>query len=81
MRYDSHLAFFNRFARCGLRFEALHTCYAMAENVFAVTQGGVGGPVTVDEIDREAMQVQHLARPAQAGCSHHPHALGRPPAP
>lgn len=69
MRYDSHLAFFNRFARCGLRFEALHTCYAMAENVFAVTQGGVGGPVTVDEIDREAMQVQHLARPAQAGCS------------
>jgi len=79
MRYDSHLAFFNRFARCGLRFEALNTCYAMAENVFAVTQGGVGGPVTVDEIDREAMQVQRLALPVQPGHpSIHMLSAGRP---
>ncbi len=67
MRYESHQAFYNRFARYGLRYEALNTCYAMAENVFAVTQGGVDGPVTVDEIDREAMQVQRLAQPAVAG--------------
>ncbi len=64
MRYESHMAFFHKFERVGLRFEALNTCYAMAENVFAVTQGGVDGPVTVDEIDREAMQVERIARPA-----------------
>jgi fatty-acyl-CoA synthase len=64
MRYESHQAFFKRFERVGLRFEALNTCYAMAENVFAVTQGGIDAPVTVDEIDREAMQVERVARPA-----------------
>jgi acyl-CoA synthetase (AMP-forming)/AMP-acid ligase II len=39
----------------------------MAENVFAVTQGGVDAPLTVDEIDREAFQVERVARPAQDG--------------
>jgi acyl-CoA synthetase (AMP-forming)/AMP-acid ligase II len=36
----------------------------MAENTFAVTQGGVDEPVMIDEIDRESMQVDKLARPA-----------------
>jgi acyl-CoA synthetase (AMP-forming)/AMP-acid ligase II len=49
MAWRSHQMFLERFRACGLRPEALATCYAMAENVFAVTQGGVGGPVTVDE--------------------------------
>jgi fatty-acyl-CoA synthase len=66
MRWESHQAFYQRFARLGLRYEALNTCYAMAENVFGVTQGGVDGPVTVDEIDREAMQVERVARPAHS---------------
>jgi len=35
--------------------------------VFAVTQGGIVSPVQVDEIDREAMQVEKLARPAIPG--------------
>jgi len=64
MRYASHQAFLERFRPYGLRPEALATCYAMAENVFAVTQGGLDGPVTVDEIDRDAFQIEHLARPA-----------------
>ncbi len=64
MRYESHQAFLARFAPYGLRPEALCTCYAMAENVFAVTQGGITEPVTVDVIDREAMQVERVARPA-----------------
>jgi fatty-acyl-CoA synthase len=67
MRFESHEAFFKRFAPYGLRFEALATCYAMAENVFAVTQGGIDSPVTVDEIDRCAMQVERLARSPQPG--------------
>jgi acyl-CoA synthetase (AMP-forming)/AMP-acid ligase II len=72
MRYASHQAFLERFRSYGLRPEALATCYAMAENVFAVTQGGLDGPVTVDEIDRDAFQIERQARPAQPGQSDPP---------
>jgi acyl-CoA synthetase (AMP-forming)/AMP-acid ligase II len=64
MRYASHQAFYQRFAPYGLNQSALCTCYAMAENVFAVTQGGIDSPVQVDEIDLETMQTEKLARPA-----------------
>jgi fatty-acyl-CoA synthase len=64
MRWESQQAFLERFAPYGLRPETMTTCYAMAENVFAVSQGGLDGPVTVDEIDRDAFQTEHLARPA-----------------
>jgi len=39
----------------------------MAENTFAVTQGGLDAPPLVDEIDREALQVERLARPSVDG--------------
>jgi len=64
MRYESHRAFYDRFAPYGLKESTLCTCYAMAENVFAVTQGGIENPVLIDEIDREAMQARKLAEPA-----------------
>jgi fatty-acyl-CoA synthase len=67
MRYESHMAFYEKFAPYGLKFSALATCYAMAENVFAVTQGGVDAPVTVDEIDRDAFQMQRVAVAPIAG--------------
>ena len=67
MRFASHQAFLERFRSYGLRPGALATCYAMAENVFAVTQGGLDGPVTVDEIDRDAFQIERQARPARPG--------------
>ena len=66
MRWDSHQAFFERFRGLGLRYEALTTCYAMAENVFAVTQGGIGGPVVFEDVDRESLQVEKVARPSIA---------------
>lgn len=66
MRYASHQAFLERFTPYGLRPSALATCYAMAENVFAVTQGGVDEPVTVDEIDRDGFQIDRVARPPEA---------------
>jgi len=66
MRWESHQVFADRFAAYGLRPEALATCYAMAENVFAVTQGGLTGPVTVDEIDRRALITEQVARPVSA---------------
>ena len=65
-RWESHQKFYERFKDYGLRYETLNTCYAMAENVFAVTQGGIDSPLTVDEIDREAFQTQWVARPASA---------------
>jgi fatty-acyl-CoA synthase len=42
---QSHAAFAARFAALGLRPEALQTCYAMAENTFAVTQSVLGALV------------------------------------
>src|SRR5665648_7795 len=67
VREDGHQAFLEKFSVYGLRSDALATSYAMAENVFAVTQGGIGSPLVIDEIDREALQVERVARPAQAG--------------
>ena len=51
MRWQSHQMFLERFEPYGLKPSALATCYAMAENVFAVTQGGIDEPVNVDEVD------------------------------
>lgn len=63
MYLSSHQMFAERFAPYGLRPQALATSYAMAENVFAVTQGGIGAPVTVDRISQPAFSREHLARP------------------
>ncbi len=67
VRWESHQIFFERFKSCGLRYGALATCYAMAENVFAVTQGGVDSPVVFEDVDRASLQEEKLARPAQDG--------------
>jgi acyl-CoA synthetase (AMP-forming)/AMP-acid ligase II len=65
MRFESHHVFLERFKPYGLHESALCTCYAMAENVFAVTQGGIDSEVIIDEIDRDAMQSLKLAEPAR----------------
>jgi fatty-acyl-CoA synthase len=67
MRWESHQAFYERFRDLGLRYESLTTCYAMAENVFAVTQGGIDGPVVFEDVDRESLQVEKVARPSILG--------------
>jgi fatty-acyl-CoA synthase len=66
MRWEAHHAFYERFRELGLRYEALTTCYAMAENVFAVTQGGIELPVVFEDIDRDSLQVDKLALPSIA---------------
>src|SRR5258706_807689 len=63
MRVESHRLFARRFAPYGLREEALTTSYAMAENTFAVTQGGIESPVTVDIISRARLAQDHRADP------------------
>ncbi len=61
MRWQSHQMFIERFEPYGLRPDALATCYAMAENVFAVTQGGIRSPVTVDEISQQSLREGEIA--------------------
>ncbi|MEW5869580.1 MAG: AMP-binding protein [Chloroflexota bacterium] len=68
VRWESHQMFLERFQPYGLQPQALGACYAMAENVFAVTQtqirsGSTGADITVDEIDQEAFMRDRLALP------------------
>ena len=61
VRWESHAAFYERFKGYGLAPEALQTSYAMAENVFAVTQSRLGNLPVVEEIDREAFMSERVA--------------------
>jgi len=63
MHWKSHELFYQAFEPYGLDRHALATCYAMAENVFAVTQGAMNGPVVEDLIAREALLNNHEALP------------------
>jgi len=67
MYWHSHQMFLQRLQPYGLRPEALATCYAMAENVFAVTQGGIHQPVCTDHISQQAFTNEHTARPVSGG--------------
>jgi fatty-acyl-CoA synthase len=79
VRWESHLAFYERFKTYGLRLEMLQTSYAMAENVFSVTQSSLGGVPAVDEIDREAFMVERVAKsPVQGRPSIKMMSSGRP---
>jgi fatty-acyl-CoA synthase len=67
VRFESHQAFHERFKAYGLKWEALQCSYAMAENVFGVTQTDLARPPKVEEIDREAFMVERVARRPVAG--------------
>ncbi len=60
---ESHRAFLNRFAPYGFRADGLTTCYAMAENTFAVTQSRIGAPARVDRVDPRWLRDDRLALP------------------
>jgi acyl-CoA synthetase (AMP-forming)/AMP-acid ligase II len=70
MRKKSHDQFIARFEQYGLRPEALATCYAMAENVFAVSQGGIDSQIVEDTIDRDTLIRQNLAQPPKHEAQH-----------
>lgn len=53
-----------RFTRFGFNSEALCVSYAMAENVFAVSQNGLGIPVRRDVINRQMLIRDQVAIPA-----------------
>ncbi len=64
--WKSHAIFLERFKPYGLRPSALAICYAMAENVFAVTQSGIHSPIHVDRIDLAGFLNEQRAIPSAA---------------
>ncbi len=67
VRWESHHAFYEKFKNYGLREKALQTSYAMAENVFGVTQSDPLRLPVVEEIDQESLMVERVARPTVDG--------------
>lgn len=65
VREGGQREFLEKFMPYGLNPAALAVSYAMAENVFAVTQTPIGEPLKIDSVDREAMQTRRLALPPQ----------------
>ncbi len=61
---EAMAAFAERFADDGFDRQALGTCYAMAETVFAVTSSSPNEPPKQLRVDRAVWQRQHLAQPA-----------------
>jgi acyl-CoA synthetase (AMP-forming)/AMP-acid ligase II len=66
VRYESHEAFYQKFRAFGLRENVLHVSYAMAENVFAVTQSSLAGRPRVERIEREAFMSERIVRESTA---------------
>jgi acyl-CoA synthetase (AMP-forming)/AMP-acid ligase II len=62
VRWEAHKAFYDFFQKYGLKWESLQTSYAMAENVFGVTQSRLGSSPSVLELDREAFMVERVAK-------------------
>ncbi len=69
VRYESHQAFLQKYQSYGLKEKALAASYAMAENVFAVTQGGIKSTLVEDRIDRDSLQIDRKAIPVREGGS------------
>jgi acyl-CoA synthetase (AMP-forming)/AMP-acid ligase II len=67
VRWESHQAFYEKFKLYGLKYEALQTSYAMAENVFGVTQSRLGSEPAVVAIDRESFMVERVAEDPMEG--------------
>ena len=64
VHWSSQHMFLERFQPYGLRPGALSTCYAMAENVFAVSQSQIESRPKIDPVDRAALLERQIAEPA-----------------
>lgn len=63
----SHAVFASKLAHHGVTDEMLSTCYAMAENTFAVTQNPVGAPARADWVSLRILQEERRAVPVEPG--------------
>lgn len=62
VKWESQQAFYERFKQYGLKETTLLCSYAMAENVFAVTQSPLDSLPVTDELDRESYMSERIAR-------------------
>src|SRR5258707_779141 len=60
-------AFNDRFGGSGVTARALQVCYAMAENVFAVTQTSLREPPRILAADADTMDTEGAVTPPVAG--------------
>ena len=67
VKIESHRAFQQAFEPFGLRPDALQASYAMAENVFSVTQSSLGSKPVVEKVDRMAFITKRVVRTAMDG--------------
>jgi fatty-acyl-CoA synthase len=69
VRAESMDSFAAAFSPCGLQLAALQSSYAMAENVFAVTQSGINGAIGPRRtwIDTSKYQSERIAVPLEKG--------------
>lgn len=65
VRAESLDEFINAYANSAFKPEALQSSYAMAENVFAVTQSRAGTPPRRVWVEAEALRTNHIARTVQ----------------
>jgi len=63
---QSHQVFMEKFSDIGVTETALSTCYAMAENTFAVTQYPLGKSARVDWVRTSILQKEQRAVPGPA---------------
>ena len=69
VRMASMNEFYGAFAACGLKRSALQSSYAMAENVFAVTQSGIQGKAGPEMVwaDGQRFRSEHFIAPMAEG--------------
>jgi len=67
VKHGSHMIFYEKFRSYGLQDNTLQTSYAMAENVFCVTQSPLGMDPVLDIVDRDLFTMDHIARPPKDG--------------
>lgn len=65
----SHAVFASKLALHGVNEEILSTCYAMAENTFAVTQNPIGKTARTDWVSLRELQERRRAVPVEPGTS------------
>jgi fatty-acyl-CoA synthase len=65
--HSSHRAFLDRFGTIGVRPDQMAVSYAMAENVFAVTQTALGSYPHLDLVDRSTLLAEGRAVPVVHG--------------
>ncbi len=68
-KHHSFRIFQEAFKKYGVKMESLQTCYAMAENVFAITQSEIGKNVNSDFVDRHEFAQNHVAKKSAEGAN------------